>query len=160
MSDQLPVISLPDGGTIDPMAAVDNEKIESIEKLLLEWPQVECPLTHHFAPGVYTREILMPAGSFIIGHEHKTKHVNIVLSGRALVMINGQPFQIEAPYIFVSDPGVRKVLFILEDMRFATVHPTQETDLVKLEEELIIKSISHQAYNRDLTRLQQLIESQ
>lgn len=120
--------------------------------------EVTCPLTHTFAPGVYAREVTMPAGSFIIGHEHKTKHINVVLSGRALVSINGETFHLEAPHTFVSDPGVRKVLYILEEMRFLTIHPTDETDLDKLEQELIVKSVTHQTYIDDLNKLRALIE--
>ena len=117
-----------------------NCSIERAEAELLKLPQLDCPLTHKFAPGVYMREILMPAGSFIIGHEHKTEHFNVVLSGRARVMMDGVVEEIVGPCTFVSKPGVRKVLYILEDMRWATVHPTRETDLDKLDRKLIRKS--------------------
>jgi hypothetical protein len=42
--------------------------------------------------------------------------------------------------VFKSGVDVRKVLFIIEDTRWVTVHPTDETDLGKLEDLLIIKS--------------------
>ena len=116
-------------------------EIESLEKACLGMDQVDCPLVHSFAPGVYLREITMPKGSFVIGHEHKTEHFNIVLSGSARVMLeDGVIHRIVAPYTFVSKPGVRKVLLIEEEMRWATVHPTHETDIERLEEELIVKS--------------------
>jgi len=82
----------------------------------------------------------MPKGSFVIGHKHKTKHFNIVLSGRARVMCNNEISEISAPHIFVSGEGVRKVLYIIEDMKWATIHPTDETDLDNLEQILIEKS--------------------
>lgn len=104
-------------------------KIEKLEAEMLMIPQVTTLLTHHFAPGVYLREIEMPAGAFIIGHEHKTEHLNIVLSGKAIVMAEGVIHHIEAPYIFKSNAGVRKVLYIIETMRWATVHPTDETNI-------------------------------
>jgi hypothetical protein len=47
---------------------------------------------------------------------------------------------IEAPCTFVSGPGVRKALYIIEDMRWATVHPTKETNIEKLESKLVVKS--------------------
>ncbi len=138
--------------------AATNEQIEQVEAKFLNLPQVDCPLTHRFAPGIYIREILMPAGAFIIGHEHKTKHFNIVLSGRALVMINGRPMTVDAPHTFVSEPGVRKVLYILEDMRWQTVHPTDETDLEKLSELLIVKSQSFVHHYRDLEQLRNIVK--
>lgn len=120
-----------------------NRVIERAEEKLLMLPQIDCPLEHKFAPGVYLREIIMPKGAFIIGHEHKTEHFNIVLSGRARVLIGGDVQEIVAPCIFVSKPGVRKVLYILEEMRWATVHPTEETNVGRLEDELIAKSATY-----------------
>lgn len=118
-----------------------TEEIEGLEKVCLGMDQVDCPLVHQFAPGVYLREITMPAGAFVIGQRHKTAHFNIVLSGRARVMMDdGVVYTIQAPCTFKSEPGVRKILLIEEEMRWATVHPTQETDLNKLEDELVIKS--------------------
>jgi hypothetical protein len=128
-------------GTIQTTArSMQKNQAETLEKALLERPQVEMPLKHQFAPGVYFREILMPAGTFVVGHEHKTDHFNVILTGRARVLIDGVVEELAAPAVFRSGPGVRKVLYILEDMRWATIHPTQETDVDKLEAELIVKS--------------------
>jgi len=152
--EELPKLALADGLSVDPLRAVDNVAIESVEAQLLALPQVELPLNHQFAPGVYLREIFMPAGTFVIGHEHTTEHFNIVTAGRALVMIAGEPFEITAPATFVSKAGVRKVLYILEDMRWMTVHPSHETDIEKLEGELIVKSPSFTLYHEDMKKLQ------
>ena len=114
------------------MVANIEQYDDSIHKLgseLMNMPQVDCPLTHLFAPGVYYREIFMPANTCVVGHKHKTEHLNIVLSGKALVIIDGEKHKIEAPTVFVSKPGVSKVLLIIEDMRYATIHPTDETDI-------------------------------
>lgn len=117
-----------------------NDQIENLERELLSLPQVECPLKHSFAPGVYMREITMPAGTFIIGHEHLTSHFNIVLTGKARVMIDGVIEDIVAPCYFVSKPNVRKVGYIIEEMKFINVFPTEETNLDVLEKTLIRKS--------------------
>ena len=130
-----------------PRRPAPNAAIERLEGRLLSLPQVPMPLTHRFAPGVYLREIFMPAGTFVIGHEHKTEHFNVVLSGRARVLIDGVVTEIKAPSVFVSKPGVRKVLVIEEDMRWATVHATTETDVHRLEADLIIKSRAHVSYH-------------
>ena len=134
------------------------ENIEQIEARMLDLPQVDCPLTHIFTPGSYYREILMPAGAFVIGHRHKTEHVNIVLSGKASVLCDGQMMHIEAPYVFVSKPGVRKLLYIRETMRWATVHPTNETDLQKLEAELIEKSGAYLEHAAEIEQLKNKVK--
>lgn len=106
-------------------------------------PQREMPLTHHFAPGIYTREIFMPADTFVIGHVHKTEHLNVVLTGRATVHMEGETRELVAPCIFKSAAGVQKMLYIHEDMRWATVHVNadDETDIATLEERLIEVSL-------------------
>ena len=130
-------------------------RIEEMERAMIEAPQVHAPLTERFAPGVYLREVFMPAGALIIGHEHKTEHFNIVLTGAALVAIDGKVEEIVAPATFVSKPGVRKVLLIIEDMTWQTVHPTTETDPAKLEEMLIVKSEGFQEVERQLQLLKE-----
>lgn len=138
--------------------APTREQIELLEEKLLQIQQLDTPVTHHFAPGVYVREIFMPAGAFIIGHEHKTEHFNVVLSGKASVLCDGKVIDITAPYIFVSKPGVRKMLFIKEDVRWATIHPSEETDLEKLEPLLIHKSAAFTAHQADLAALKAHVE--
>lgn len=145
---------------INPEETISNDRIELVEAKFLLDPQIDCPLTHHFAPGVYLREIFMPAGTFIIGHEHKTDHLNIIVSGRCAAMVGGRYFEINAPDTFRSGPGVRKVLYILEDMRWMTIHPTDETDLEKLADELIVKSQSFVKYQEDFAALKQLLPPQ
>ena len=119
-----------------------NAGIAEVEKLMLELPQVECPVINKFEEGIYYRTITMPKGTYVIGHEHKTGHANIVLKGKARVAIDGEIHLIEAPKFFHSGPGVRKVLEILEECVWMTVHPNpdNEQDDQKLEERFITKS--------------------
>lgn len=133
-----------------------NRDIERVEAELLQKPQIDFPLAHRFAPGVYVREILMYADTFVIGHAHRTEHFNIVLRGRALVSMDGQVEEIVGPCVFVSKPGVRKVLRILEEMVWITVHPTDETDMQRLEQLLIVKSDTFIDHKRELETLRAL----
>ena len=131
-----------------------QEKIDALEAELLKFPQVEIPLVHGFAPGVYTREVTMPAGSFIIGQRHKTEHFNVVLTGRAKVLVgDGEVATVQAPCVLKSNAGIRKVLLIEEEMRWMTVHATEETDLEKLEELLVAKTPAYLAWEQ-----QQMLE--
>ena len=136
-----------------PPSPPTKAEIEEVEGALLALPQVAMPVTHVFAPGVYYREIFMPKGHFIIGHEHKTKHLNVVLSGRARVLIDGVVSELAAPAVFVSEAGVRKMLEITEDMRFATIHPTAGLEacgenIEQLEDALRTKSATFLAHER------------
>lgn len=111
-------------------------------KQLIEIPEDGLPLTHTFSDCVYAREIFMPKGMIVIGHIHKTKHLNIVSTGKARVFYDGEMHEITAPYTFESNAGVRKALFILEDMFWTTIHVTDETNQDKLDDMLIDKNAS------------------
>lgn len=115
-------------------------ELTAIEAACLRLPQVDCPLEHRFAPGVYLRKITMPKGTFVIGHQHRTEHFNVILRGRATVIMDGQVHEVVAPCILKSGAGMRKALYIWEEMEWATIHPTDETDVSRLEEALVIKS--------------------
>jgi len=102
-------------------------------------PAVPMPVQHHFAPHVYMREIFMPAGTFVIGKMHKTEHFNIITQGIVrLINPDDSISEVQAGDVFLSKAGVKKVLYIVEDTRWVTVHPTDTQDTKALEEELII----------------------
>lgn len=122
-------------------AKVTNRHLIALEEALKAHPEMEeneCPVKHYFTPGMYCREIFMPADTVVVGKMHKTEHINIISAGKAWVVTeDDQKFYVEAPYSFVSHPGCKKALYIIEDMVWTTCHATNETDLDKLEEQMI-----------------------
>ena len=55
--------------------------LAQVKKTLSNYVQPVCPLVHQFSEGVYIREITMPTGSFILGYEHTTTHMNMISKG-------------------------------------------------------------------------------
>jgi len=114
-------------------------RVDCLQAALGKLPAVECPLLHRFTPGLYTREIFMPAGTMVVSRIHKTEHPYAVLAGRALVWTaDAGVVEIKAGHIGITTPGTRRVLLIAEDCRWVTFHPTSETDLAKLQDELTV----------------------
>lgn len=114
--------------------------IDAAETEMLAQPQVDCPVTHRFGPGVYIREVFMPKGAYIVGHRHTTPHINIMLTGViGLLNDDGTETVLHAPQTFVAQPG-RKVAYIYEDVIWQNVHATDETDVEKLEAMFLDKS--------------------
>jgi len=96
------------------------------------------PTRHHFAPGAYAREILLPEGSCVVGKIHRHAHVNVLAYGRCVVATPGRPPEfLEGPRTFVSEPGTKRVVLALTDVVWTTIHVTDETDLEKIEAEVI-----------------------
>jgi len=126
------------------MQTLDIPYIEGITKEFLTHPQVECPVTHNFAPDIYIREIYMPAGTVVIGHKHLTEHFNVILKGKCRVMIGDVVEELTAPCTFVSGAGSQKIVNVLEDCIWQTVHsnPDNATDIETLESRYVIKGVA------------------
>jgi hypothetical protein len=125
MSDQLPSVTY-------------HDKVDRLQVSLAKFPQVDMPLTHRFTPGLYVREIFLPKGAFVISKIHKTEHPYTVIKGHASVLTeDGKVQQIKAPFVGITKPGTRRVLFVHEDCVWLTFHPTNLTDLKEIEDQLI-----------------------
>lgn len=130
--------------TTDLVDAVSmRERVQRLEDILVQYPQVECPVKHHFAPGVYAREMTIPAGVYATGAVHKTEHLSIISSGHCLLTTDEGPKEIHGPCTFVSRPGAKRALVAITETVMTTIHPTEETDLDKLCE-LLTESTSAQ----------------
>jgi recombinational DNA repair protein RecR len=99
-----------------------------------------CPIKHSFADNMYIREIFMPKDTFIISKLHKKTHPYFVLKGRVSVNIDGEVKEITAPYSGITEKGTQRVLYIHEDTVWITVHSTKETELNKIEDDIISKT--------------------
>lgn len=116
--------------------AVLTADVDAAEEALLGLPQVDFVLVHSFAPGLYIREMTVPADCMVIGHAHRQCTLNLMLKGRILVVDgDGARRELVAPYQFVSPPG-RKVAHVLEETVWINVfpNPDDETDIETLEE--------------------------
>ena len=126
--------------------------LDAAEAALLGQPEFDCPVTHRFGPGVYIREVFMPKGAYVIGHRHKTTHLNVMLTGViGLFNDDGTETILHAPQTFVAQPG-RKSAFIYEDVVWQNIHATEETNVEKLEEMFLDMSpayLEHHKVKRD-----------
>src|SRR5687768_2174066 len=120
-----------------------HNRLDTLEKAMLsQAPEalIDCPLTHRFTNGMYVREIFNPAGTLITTKVHKTEHPFAVMKGRVSVYVPGEGvIHIQAPYIGVTKPGTRRVIFAHEDTIWVTFHPNpnNEQDLEVIEDTLI-----------------------
>lgn len=132
------------------------DDLEMTEAAMLEQPQIECPVQHHFGPGIYIREVMMPAGTLVMGHHHKGPCMNVLVQGSMLIIDpDGEPRQIDAPLTFTTGPG-RKVAFMLSDVVFQNIFAAEETDVDVLEEMLIEKSETWKAAQETTKQIEAL----
>ena len=100
------------------------------------WEQ-DFPIRHIFAPGLYAREMTIPAGGVIVGKIHRHAHINSISCGRVWVVTEFAKEELVGPVTFVSQPGTKRVVVAQEETIWTTYHPTDETDLSKIEEHVI-----------------------
>lgn len=114
--------------------------VAGAEAAMLSHDQASCPVNHYFGPGIYIREVSMAAGLFAIGHKQTTEHMNVMLKGRVLMLQDdGSTVEMAAPLMFIGKPG-RKMGYILEDVVWQNIYPTDVRDVQVLESMFLDKS--------------------
>jgi len=126
-------------------------KFDLLEQYLSWFPQdVDMPITHRFTPGLYIREIFMPAGYYVTSRIHLTEHPFTISKGKVRVKIGETEWLThEAPYTGITYAGTRRLLEIVEDCIWTTYHPTNETDPDKLVDILWADHYEHIKHVRD-----------
>jgi hypothetical protein len=113
-----------------------REQIERFEGVLRQCDQAMLKTTHHFSPGLYAREIFIPAGTVLTGAAHKTEHLAVCV-GDITVWTDEGMVRLTGHHILPSKPGAKRVGYAHADTWFTCFHATELTDLTQLEAELI-----------------------
>lgn len=113
------------------------EYIDNLPESLGEDP---FPLFHSFSEGLYSREIHLPKGFFIVGKLHKHESMVYMIKGKVLVADEFGSKIVEAPCQFVSKPGIKRVGYVYEDVVWIDVHATDKTNVEDAEKEIFASS--------------------
>lgn len=114
------------------------DQIKALEREIAKLPEVEAPVTHHFAHGVYGREMFIPAGTVLSGKIHRFSTLNVLVQGEITVTTPDGVKRLKAPAIFTSDPNCKKVGYAHTDTIWLNVHPTKITDVASIEQKFIV----------------------
>lgn len=113
--------------------------VRGVQDQLSQSPDViDVPVQHHFAPGVYMRQMDAAAGTLVVSKMHRTEHMNILLKGSLTVATEDGIQLMTAPCVLKSMPGTKRIGYFHEDSSWITVHPTEEIDLEKIEQQVIV----------------------
>ena len=111
-----------------------RDKVNLIEGEMRQMPDVEIPIRHYFSPGVYAREITIPAGTLLTGRVHKYAQLNILSGGEISVLTEEGIVRVKAPFTVVSPPGTKRIAYAHSECTWTTILHTNETDADKMEE--------------------------
>lgn len=110
-----------------------RDKISILEDEMRKHEQIDIPVRHYFSPGVYAREITIPAGTLLTGRIHKYQQLNILSGGEISVLTQDGMKQVGAPFTVVSPPGTRRIAYAHTECTWTTILATEETDPDKIE---------------------------
>jgi hypothetical protein len=124
-----------------------RERVVALEQAILVTPGAEagetpagCTLRHFYAPGMYAREITIPAGVVVTGRIHRHSHVNTISRGIAHVVSEFGSFVYDATdstQTFVSEAGTKRAVFAQETVVWTTYHPTGVSEIIDDPERLV-----------------------
>ena len=100
------------------------------------------PVKHSFADGCYIRQIFNPANELLVTKIHKKEHPFFLMQGEMSILTEDGVKHLKAPYHGITKPGTKRIIYTHSDCIFITVHATEETDVAKIEEQVIAKDFS------------------
>jgi hypothetical protein len=146
--------------------AVQDGISKMIEDKVIESTAKDCTLNHYFSPiddkygcSAYAREIFIPKGTLIIGKIHRHKHLNIISKGKVTVFTEFGEKHLEGPVTFISEIGLKRSVFAVEDTIWTTIHLTEfagEENLNKIEQEIIAPNYEEIGLIASTTKLNEI----
>lgn len=123
--------------------------IDKVDQYIASLPnRVWGDLYEEGTPGLYTRQITLPAGTLLTSKIHKTCHPFIVVKGAITVYntVGDTQEMFTAGYRGITMPGTRRVLYVHEETVWITFHSTNKIgydffNLQKEEQQAIFDNI-------------------
>lgn len=127
-----------------------HDLVDQVESVIVnQGTPVECPIKHLFTKGVYCREMFVPKGTILTSKLHNMQHPFVLSMGCVGVVENNKVTEVmQAPFLGVTEPGTRRIIYAYEDSVWTTFHPVSiypesdsDEDLMKavqLVEDLVI----------------------
>lgn len=134
-----------------------DDLLDEVEKVILESPDVilSVPVENLFTDGLYMRRVKLQRGSLVTSKVHKTQNPFMIMKGSVLVWDAGckEASLIFAPYVGVTEPNTRRMVYVVDDCDWITCHPNHENlDLKSMEEKIfgvhVNKLLNQEMINR------------
>lgn len=150
-----------DYGTFDltpcalPRGDPTPEQLAKLATVLAAAPQIDIPVEHFFAPGMYVRKCTIQAGAYVIGKKHRHRHPTMLVKGEATINTDAGMVRISAPHIWISQEGAQRALYTHSECEFVTVHlnPDDTQDLEAIEADVIVPQTLAELTNPEAARI-------
>jgi hypothetical protein len=103
-----------------------RERVAYLGFMMGSVEQTDCPLTHGFAPGLYTRTMRIPSGTVFLGRAHRYGHRVTLVKGTVRWLTERGTQIVQAPFTTVTQPGDCIVCVTVRDIIAVTSHPNPD----------------------------------
>lgn len=93
-------------------------------------------ITHHFAGGVYAKEMRIPAGSAIGKHVHDFDHLSALVAGSVRLTVAGVARDYTAPAVLIIKAGAEHVVHAIADSVWMCLHRSDVVDELQIDDAL------------------------
>lgn len=114
-----------------------RSKLSALGAAMIPMPQLDIPLQHTFAPGLYVREMHMPAGSLVLGKIHNHDHIVIIASGDCTVYSKDGLQRLKGPCTVTYSAGTQRAIYAHADTHWLNVHAVNTNDVGQAEAYLV-----------------------
>ena len=127
-------------------------QIHALQDLVGSVEQTLNDAVHRFAEGMYIRELTINAGDVVVGKMHKHQHPAMLIKGSATVWTDKDVVRISAPFVWISEPGVKRVVMAHDECVFVTVHLNSDNgqDMEVIEHHHIVPEHLEIEYQKEL----------
>ena len=105
-----------------------RQKIEALEEEWKKLPQVEIPVVHRYSGGIYAREIIIPADTFLTGRIYKDDHFDVMAYGDITVTSDEGRKRLTGFHIFPGKRGKKRAGFAHAETKWITFCSSPEMD--------------------------------
>ncbi len=120
----------------DDMSMPFRERIMALETRLAELPQVEIPIEHHFAAGIYARTMIAPRGTVLTGKIYKVPQMIILNAGEITIRSEFFNGRIRGPHIYESPVGAKRFGYCHTDVVWTCLTSVKATNVEDAEREI------------------------
>lgn len=116
-------------------------KLEAAIPLVLQEIPIDSMTSHDFCDGVYCRKFVLPKDAVVVSKVHAKENWFLLFSGEvSIASHDGTVKRIKAPWLSVTEPGTKRVVYAHDDAVMYTFHgnPDNETNVDLLEERYIV----------------------
>jgi len=103
-------------------------------------------LQESMTPGIYIRELTMPAGQLVFSKVHLEEHPYIITKGKVSVYDGKEVVTRQGPFKGITPAGTKRLLYTHEETTWITFHPAPSDDLEDMDKNGVITCETFKEY--------------